>query len=92
MEIDSPKPLRSRLQVFLVGPVKIDFLSSRIPTRKEVLQVFFYFFKVDKCSIYESIKRTAEKVMSLNFDNKKRIDHIKVEIKKLHGYWRGSIW
>lgn len=92
MDCDIPKPLRSHREIFLVGSVKADFVPTRIPSNKEVLQVFFHQRKMLKLSVSESLNATVNKVMCLDVCFLKRKDHIKKEISRLYGHWRGNLF
>lgn len=89
---NSRKLLRSHYEIFLVGPAKQDFFPTKIPSKKNVLQVFFYLNKIEGFSIWESMQRAADKITCLELENIKRKDHIKKEIKKLYEIWRGDIF
>lgn len=48
------KTLRSSSDIYLIGVTEDRILGSKLPTKKQVLQVFFHYLRVDKLSVKES--------------------------------------
>lgn len=85
------RDLRSNTQIHLIGFEKSQILGSKLPTNKEVLQLFFYHVRTQAMSIHRSATlATREAILfweKANIPTKKE-QHCIDKLKKLYDQWR----
>jgi hypothetical protein len=86
------KVTRAACAIWLIGGTDENFKPSKLPSRREVLKVFFQYHNRQQMSLKESISKTVE--LLLVMWDKARIptkapNHVAEHIRKLHGEWKG---
>lgn len=77
--------------VYLVGPIKSKIEGRKLPTARQVLQVFFYEHYENRHTIRESSTKALQQVMSKwnsGGFTVRELKHCIVKLEKLHSAWQ----
>lgn len=82
---------RKNTDIWLVGQTSSDFIQTKLPSKKAVLSVFFYYKNEKKQTVRESAHSTADDV--LDIWSKARIPtrlkkHVVAKLENMYKEWQ----
>lgn len=86
-----PRKLNNREEIYLIGPAVENIHFTRLPTKQDVLQLFFYQHNASQGTVREKAQKVAEKIIE-SWNRAKipicRFQDIIDKITRLHTEWK----